>query len=85
MDDIFFLSNNTDMLMNEKISLRTRFKVEDQGEVHYVLGMSVKRNRKSRTLSISQPKYLEGIPTRFNMDKCKPVSTPLEQGRKFQE
>lgn len=33
-----------------------------------------------RTLSISQTKYLEGILKKFNMDKCKPVSTPLEAG-----
>ena len=37
-----------------------------------------------RTLSISQTKYLEGILKKFNMDKCKPVSTPLEAGRKFE-
>ena len=85
VDDILLFSNNIDMLTKEKITLGKRFKVEDQDEVHYVLGMSVKRNRKSRTLSISQPKYLEGILKRSNVDKYKPVSTPLEQGRKFQQ
>ena len=85
VDDILLFSNNTDMLMKEKMSLGKRFKVEDQGEVHYVLGISVKRDRKSRLLSINQPKYLEGILKRFNMENSKPVSTPLEQGRKFQQ
>ena len=84
VDDILMFSNNTDMLTDEKVSLGSTFKVEDLGEMHYILGMCVKRDRKSKTLSLSQPKYLEGILTRFNMDKCKPVSTPLEQGRKFQ-
>ena len=77
-------SNNIDMLTDEKVSLGSRFKVEDLGEMHYIPVMGVKRDCKSRTLSLSQPKYLEGILKRFNMDKCKPVSTPLEQGRKFQ-
>ena len=85
VDDILLFSNNIDMLTKEKILLARRFKVEDLDEVHYVLGMSVERNRNSRTLSISQPKYLEGILKRANMDKCKPVTTPLEQGRKFQQ
>ena len=84
VDDILMFSNNIDMLTDEKVSLGSGFKVEDLGEMHYILGMYVKCNRKSRTLSLSQPKYLEGILKRFNMDKCKPVSTPLEQGRKFQ-
>ena len=72
------------MLKKEKLALAKRFKVEDLGELHYVLGMSVKRNRRSRTLSISQTKYLEGVLKRLNMENCKPVSTPLEQGRKFE-
>ena len=45
--------------------------------------MAIKRNRRLRTLSISQAKYLEGVLKRFEMENCKPVSTPLEQGRKF--
>ena len=47
--------------------------------------MLVKHDRKLRTLTISQPKYLEGILKRFNMELCKPVSTPMEQGRQFHE
>ena len=50
------------MLKKEKEALAKRFKVDDMGEVTYVLGMSVKRNYKTRTLTINQPKYLEGVP-----------------------
>jgi hypothetical protein len=71
------------MLKEEKLALAKRFKVEDLGELHYILGMAIKRNRRLRTLSISQAKYLEGVLKRFEMENCKPVSTPLEQGRKF--
>ena len=67
------LSSNIDMLTDEKVLLGSRFKVKHLGEMHYILGMCVKRDRKSRTLSLSQPKYFEGILKRFNMDKCKPV------------
>ena len=84
VDDIILCSNNMNMLKKEKLALAKRFKVEDLGELHYVLGMSVKRNHRSRTLSISQTKYLEGVLKRFSMENCKPVSTPLEQGRKFE-
>ena len=84
VDDILWFSNNTEMLKTEKLALAKRFKVEDFGELHYVLGMLVKRNRELRTLSITQTKYLEGVLKRFDMHNCKPVSTPLEQGRKFE-
>ena len=84
VDDILWFSNNAEMLKKEKAALAKRFKVDDMGEVSYVLGMSVKRDRDTRTLTISQPKYLEGVLKRFRMETCKPVSTPMEPGRKFQ-
>ena len=84
VDDILWFSNNTEMLKKEKEALAKRFKVEDLGEVGYILGMSVKRDRKARTLTINEPKYLEGILKRFGMDQCKPVSTPLDPGKKFE-
>ena len=46
--------------------------------------MSVKRNRETRTLTINQPKYLEVVLKRFGMQECKPVSTPLELGKRFE-
>ena len=46
--------------------------------------MSVKWDRRSRTLSMTQMKYLEGVLKRFDMENGKPVSTPLDQGRKFE-
>ena len=85
VDDILLFSNDVGMLNEEKKSLGRRFKIEDLGEVNQVLGMLVKRDRKSRILTISQPKYLEGVLKRFNMENCKPVSTPMEPGKKFYE
>ena len=85
VDDIMiFFSNNTNMLEKEKSDLAKKFWVEDLGELHYVLGMFIKRNRRLCTLLISQTKYLEGLLKRFNMENCKPVSTPLEPNKKYQ-
>ena len=36
-------------------------------------------------MTISQSTYLQGILKRFRMEQCKPVSTPLEPGKHFQE
>ena len=85
VDDILLISNQPGLLKNEKQLLADRFDIVDQGEVHYILGMCIKRNREKRLLSISQPKYLEQILKRFQMDKCKAVSTPLEPGKRFEK
>ena len=55
----------------------------DQGELHYILGMSIHRNRAAKTLMIKQSKYFESILKKYEMENCKPVSTPLEPGRRF--
>ena len=55
----------------------------DQGEVHYILGMSIKRDRQNRTTYISQQKYVEGILKHFGMEDCKTISTPMENIVKF--
>ena len=84
VDDILLFSNSTKMLKVEKKAIASKFKVEDLNEVKHVLGMLIKRDRKRGKLTISQSKYLEGILKRFNMEHCKPVSTPLEPGKHFQ-
>ena len=83
VDDILLFSNNAEMLMKEKEQLGMRFVVTDQGEVHHILGMVVKRDRANKTMKISQQKFLEGILKKFKMENCKPVTTPAEPGRKF--
>ena len=85
VDDIIPVSNNPALLKAEKAALCERFEMVDQGEIHYLLGMSIKRDRESRTLTISQTNYVEKVLRKFGMENCKPVSTPLEPGRKFQQ
>ena len=85
VDDIIPVSNDPAMLKAEKAALCERFEMIDQGEIHYLLGLSIKRDRESRTLTISQPNYTEKVLRKFGMENCKPVSTPLEPGRKFQQ
>ena len=58
VDDLLIASNDIDALNKEKDSLSTRFEMVDEGEVHYILGMRVKRNRKEGVLSIDQQAFL---------------------------
>ena len=85
VDDIIPFSNNPALLKAEKAALCERFEMIDQGEIHHLLGMSIKRDRENRTLMISQPNYVENVLSKFGMENCKSVSTPLEPGRKFQK
>ena len=85
VDDVLLASNNAEMMKEEKLKLSAQFEMEDQSEVHYCLGMSIKRDREKKVLSIDQKVYLEGVLKRFKMSDCKPVSTPLEAGKKIRQ
>ena len=81
VDDTAIATNCQHLLADIKRKLCAQFKMEDLGEIKYILGMMVKRDRQAGTLSIDQRGYLEGVLKRFGMDECKPVSTPLEAGK----
>ena len=83
VDDVVPVSNSIEMLEKEKKALCNRFELVDNGEISHVLGLTVKRDREARTISISQPTYLREMLERFRMSQCNPVSTPLEAGRQF--
>ena len=85
VDDIIPVSNDIEMLNAEKKLLQEKFQMVDQGEIHYILGMSIKRNRSEKILFINQEKYLENVLVRFGMSDCNPVSTPLETGKTFRK
>ena len=78
------VSNDINFLNAEKASLCKKFEIIDQGEAHFILGMSIRRDRKNQALSIGQPSHIESVLKRFGMENCKPISTPLEAGKKFQ-
>ncbi|RDX83165.1 hypothetical protein CR513_35947, partial [Mucuna pruriens] len=49
----------------------------DLGPINKILGMQIHRDRKDRKVWLSQKNYLLKILRRFNMQDCKPISTPL--------
>ena len=65
------------MIEEIKIKLSQQFEMKDLGHLHYCLGLEVWREN-GKTL-ITQSKYTKEVLRRFNMNTCKPISTPLEQ------
>ena len=51
--------------------------MKDLGAAKKILGVQLKRDRKNGILSLTQHKYIRKVLEKFNMDKCKPVQTPL--------
>jgi len=51
--------------------------MKDLGQANKILGMQIHRDRSKRNIWLSQKNYLKKILRRFNMQDCKPISTPL--------
>ena len=85
VDDVLLASNDASTLNEEKAKLSKHFEMVDQGEIHFCLGMKIKRNRAKKILSIDQRAYLENVLKRFKMLESKPVSTPMEAGKRYKQ
>lgn len=78
VDDILIIGSDLKEIEAVKRSLASEFEMKDLGEVKNFLGMKIERVVEDRYLRISQRAFLEGLLQRFNMQECKPISTPIE-------
>jgi hypothetical protein len=60
-----------------KAQSSSEFEMKDLGPPKKILGMEIKRDRKSSLLFLSQEKYIEKVLHRFNMQDAKFVTTPI--------
>jgi hypothetical protein len=52
----------------------------DEGELKWILGMRITRDRKRRTFKIDQSRYVQDLIDSFDMTDCKLASTPAIPG-----
>jgi hypothetical protein len=78
VDDLTLACNNLAALTALKDQLKAKFDMRDLGELNYILGLEVHRNRPKRTIWLSQHKHTLDILQRFHHEHCRPVVTPLD-------
>jgi len=57
-------------------SLKSKYNINDTGEVELVLGMRVTRDRMNKTMKLDQEKYIEKILQQYELHQCNPADTP---------
>jgi hypothetical protein len=78
VDDLLLVSKDTDTMKKMKKMLMSEFKCKDLGEVHYLLGLKITRNRSERQLFISQETYTKSVLEKFGMANCNKSDTPCD-------
>nr|GEU39688.1 retrovirus-related Pol polyprotein from transposon TNT 1-94 [Tanacetum cinerariifolium] len=77
VDYMLVTGPNKYRINNLKAQLVREFKMKDLGPANKILGMQIYRDRVSRKIWLSQKSYVKKILQRFNMQDCKPISTPF--------
>nr|GEV14866.1 hypothetical protein [Tanacetum cinerariifolium] len=83
VDDILIMGNNIPMLQGVKSYLERCFAMKDLGEVAYILGIKIYRDRSRQLISLCQSVYIEKILKRYCMEKSKRGSIPMQEKLKL--
>ena len=78
VDDLAIASDSIEILNKIKQALSNRFKMTDEGELEYILGMKVTRKRSFNEMFLSSHQKTLDILKDFNMTNSLPVSTPMD-------
>lgn len=85
VDDILIFGENIVQICWIKEELSKTFKMKDLNEVKHFLGLDISYKVGSGVMSISQHSYIERILTKFGMNECKPVKTPMDSNTKWKK
>jgi transposase InsO family protein len=83
VDDLMILTDSKEGMVNIKQALSSAFEMTDCGEIHFYLGIQIRRNRQNKQITLSQSSFAEQIIRRFRMENAKPVGTPLDPSVKL--
>jgi hypothetical protein len=83
VDDLLIIAPTPTLVNEIKSAMKQRFNMTDLGEVRYLLGWSIERDRKSRTIFIHQKKYATKTLDRFSHLVTYPVTTPADRSVKL--
>jgi len=81
VDDLLLMSDCKELLAEFKAYISSKFSMKDMGAVKTVLGFEIVRDRKLKTLSISQSTYIAKIVEMAGLSDCRPSDTPMEAGQ----
>ena len=77
IDDFTITAMNPSLIKATKDGLHKQLEIHDMGEIHWMLGLEIKRNQDLRTISISQRLYIDSIISRYGFEDTKPLSIPI--------
>lgn len=80
VDDIIIADNDNQLRARFAAWLQTQFPIDDRGELVWVLGVAIKRDRTQRMLTMSQELYVSDVVKRWShlMEHSRSYSSPMD-------
>ena len=78
VDDCTIAGTSITLILRFKMEISKFVTITDLGELHWILGIEVKRVRERRTIHLSQRSYIDSMLRRYGLEDLKPVSLPME-------
>lgn len=76
VDDLLVASDCSVLLTTIKAAFMKEYKMTDEGELHWYLGIRIQRDRINGRMTLDQSKYVAEILVRYDMFNAKPQDTP---------
>jgi hypothetical protein len=80
VDDKLLIGNDISMMEAIKSSSRKSFSIKNLGEVAFILGIKIYRDRSKRLIGLSQDAYIDKILNWFNMQDSKKGFLTISHG-----
>jgi len=78
VDDLTIVASSVMLIEEVKAKLRIELEITDLGEIHWILGLTVQRDRTLRTISLGQQSYIEAILQRFGLENARTLAMPMD-------
>jgi hypothetical protein len=78
VDDCSIVGNTKTLVARFKFEMAKFVDITDLGELHWILGIEVRRIREERKLLLSQKSYIDSILRRYGFEDLKPITTPMD-------
>lgn len=82
VDDLTIAGNDLRVVRRVKAALAARFKMTDLEELHYLLKVEIRRDRKKKLMSLSQERYIESLLKKYGPE-VKVRSLPMNPDAKL--
>lgn len=78
VDDMTLVCSLLANLLHLKEMIKAELEITDNGELHWLLGIEVKRNLEKHTIALSQRAYIDSIVARYGFSDAKPLAQPMD-------